>query len=137
MSQWRKYCLVFCLLLLGACSGTTFVYNRLDFVLPWYVDDYAELNSQQDVYLDELLAPFLTWHRNQELPAYIEIIDGIEGRLDQPLTGAEIADVFAEFEAGLRQFYSATVRTTNPKTRGCCWLAPATAGCFLLVGSML
>ena len=99
MFQWRNYCLVFCLLLLGACSGTTFVYNRLDFILPWYVDDYAELNSQQDIYLDELLAPFLVWHRNQELPAYIKIIEGIEGRLDQPLTATDVADVFAEFEA--------------------------------------
>ena len=57
MSNWRAWCLLCCLLLLGACSSTTFVYNRLDFILPWYVDDYAELNTQQDAYLDELLAP--------------------------------------------------------------------------------
>ena len=99
MSQWRNYFLVLCLLLLGACSGTTFVYNQLDFILPWYVDDYAELNSQQDVYLDKLLVPFLTWHRNQELPAYVKIIEGIQGRLDQPLTAPDVADVFADFEA--------------------------------------
>jgi hypothetical protein len=99
MVRFRKICLVFCLLLLGACSGTTFLYNRLDFVLPWYVDDYAQLNSQQETYLDELISPFLVWHRNQELPAYIKIIGGIEGRLDQPLTPVDVADIFAEFEA--------------------------------------
>lgn len=99
MVRWRKLCLLFFLVLLGACSGTTFVYNRLDFILPWYVDDYAQLNTQQDVYLDELLAPFLAWHRNQELPGYIKIIDGIEGRLDQSLTPADVADTFSEFEA--------------------------------------
>ena len=99
MVRCRKFCLVICVLLLSACSGTTFVYNRLDFVLPWYVDDYAQLNSQQETYLDELLSPFLVWHRQQELPAYVEIIGGLEGRLDQPLTPADAGNIFSEFEA--------------------------------------
>jgi len=85
-------------LLLGACSSTTFVYNRLDFLLPWYLDDYAELNREQDQYLDELLAPFLTWHRAEELPRYIEIIDQIESSLDQPLAAEDVAVISAEFE---------------------------------------
>lgn len=87
------------LLVLGACSGTTFVYNRLDFLLPWYVDDYAELNGVQELYLAELLAPFLAWHRNQELPAYIEIIDAIEKGLDKPQTPSALAAIFAQMEA--------------------------------------
>ena len=86
------------LLLLGACSGTTFVYNRLDFLLPWYVDDYAELNGEQELYLAELIAPFLAWHRSQELPAYVEIIDAIEKGLDQPQTPAGLAAIFAHLE---------------------------------------
>ncbi len=65
---------------ISACSGTSLVYNRLDFLLPWYVDDYAELNQAQKAYLDELLAPFLTWHRNQELPNYVKILEIIEDR---------------------------------------------------------
>ncbi|MEZ5570669.1 MAG: DUF6279 family lipoprotein [Halioglobus sp.] len=84
---------------LVACSGTTFVYNRLDFLLPWYVDDYTELNDQQESYLAELIAPFLSWHRNQELPSYIEILTGIERSLEQPQTAAGIAAVFAQLEA--------------------------------------
>lgn len=87
------------LLLLGACSGTTFVYNRLDFLLPWYVDDYAELNGEQELYLAELIAPFLAWHRSQELPEYVEIIDAMEKALDQPQTPAGLAAIFAHLEA--------------------------------------
>lgn len=87
------------ILLLGACSGTTFVYNRLDFLLPWYVDDYADLNSEQELYLADLLAPFLAWHRTQELPAYSEIITAIEDSLTQPQTPAGIAAIFARMEA--------------------------------------
>ena len=99
MSRVYRTGLVCVLLLLGACSSTTFVYNRLDFLLPWYLDDYAELNRTQDQYLDELLAPFLAWHRAEELPRYIEIIDQIDASLDQPLTTDEVALISAEFES--------------------------------------
>ena len=95
MCRFTLFC---CLLLLGACSSTTFVYNRLDFILPWYVDDYAELNGEQKAYLDELLSPFLDWHRAQELPRYLDILDRIEASLDQPLTSDIVASVSAEFE---------------------------------------
>jgi hypothetical protein len=98
-SRWRTWCLLCGLLLLGACSGTTFVYNRLDFIVPWYVDDYAELDTRQDAYLDELLGPFLAWHRTQELPNYVAIVDGIQSRLGEPLTAQDVATIFAEFEA--------------------------------------
>ena len=33
-------------LLLGGCS-TTFTYNQLDWLIPWYVDDYVDLSRDQ------------------------------------------------------------------------------------------
>ena len=56
MWRWCRGILLCSLLLLGACSGSNFVYNQLDFILPWYVDDYAELNTKQDAYLEEGVA---------------------------------------------------------------------------------
>ncbi len=55
----RNFLLVMLLLTLVGCSSTTFIYNRLDFILPWYLDDYVDLNNEQDAFLDEQLAPFL------------------------------------------------------------------------------
>lgn len=86
------------LLLLEACSSTTFVYNRLDFILPWYLDDYVNLNRDQKASLDELLKPFLHWHRVEELPQYVEILREIEQGLDQPVTPRMIGQIFSEFE---------------------------------------
>jgi len=83
---------------LSACSSTTFVYNRLDFILPWYLDDYAELNGEQEEHLDTLLSPFLSWHRSQELPRYIDVLEHIETTLDQPLTPEDVASISTEFE---------------------------------------
>jgi len=106
------------LLLLSACSGTSLVYNRLDFLVPWYVDDYAELTQEQKAYLDELLAPFLIWHREQELPTYITLLERIEASLKQPLTTAGVAAIFVEFEqAWLRLEKEALQRLLDLGTR--------------------
>tara|TARA_R110002073_G_scaffold56343_3_gene143573 strand:- start:206 stop:1126 length:921 start_codon:yes stop_codon:yes gene_type:complete len=98
VTHWRRFCLICGLLLLAACSSTTFVYNRLDFLLPWYVDDYVDLNQPQKQYLDGLLEPFLAWHRARELPDYLEILEGVQSNLDRPQTPAMIAAVFNQFE---------------------------------------
>ncbi|MEM9254509.1 MAG: DUF6279 family lipoprotein [Pseudomonadota bacterium] len=74
------------------------MYNRLDFILPWYVDDYADLNAEQEAFLDEQLEPFLVWHRSTELPTYVILLEQIELRLDRTWTEDEVAVVFGEFE---------------------------------------
>ena len=86
------------LLLLQACSSTTFVYNRLDFILPWYLDDYVDLNRDQRASLDALLQPFLHWHRVEELPRYVQILGEIEQGLDQTVTPPMIGQTFSELE---------------------------------------
>ena len=94
----RNYLLALALVLLGGCSSTTFIYNRLDFILPWYLDDYVDLSREQDAFLDQQLAPFLAWHRSEELPRYLEIIDGIDAALDRSLTARDIEAISADFE---------------------------------------
>lgn len=84
------------LLTLGACSSTTFVYNRLDFLIPWYLGDYVNLNRPQKRSLDELLQPFLVWHRTEELPRYIALLDQLQQALDGELTAAQVETVANE-----------------------------------------
>ena len=96
--RFAKYVFVFSLIFLGACSSTTFIYNRLDFLLPWYLGDYAELSRPQKKTLDDLLQPFLRWHRMEELPQYLETLENIERALDQPLQLNDLLDLSLEFE---------------------------------------
>lgn len=86
------------LLCLGACSGTTFVYNRLDTIVPWYVDDYVDLNGNQEQQLDQQLQPFLDWHRQQELPRYVQLLDELDGSLGQPITAKQVAVIYDGIE---------------------------------------
>ena len=94
----RKTLLSALLLTMVGCSSTTFVYNRLDFVIPWYVGKYVGLERDQKVFLDEQLQPFLAWHRSEELPAYLQLIDGMEQTLDGEVSQAQVADIATQFE---------------------------------------
>ncbi len=85
-------------LFLSACSSTSFVYNRLDIILPWYLDDYVDLNREQKNSLDGLLQPFLGWHRQEELPQYVLILSDLEASLDQPLNLEVVARIFTSIE---------------------------------------
>lgn len=86
------------LLLLTACSSTSFFYNRLHFLLPWYLEDYVELNPEQDLYLDQLLATYLQQHRSQELPRYIAILDQAAVLLDREVSVQDMATLYSEVE---------------------------------------
>ena len=104
MTMWRKLALITTVLFtLSACSSTTFLYNRLDILLPWYMGDYVDLNREQKQQLDELLEPLLRWHRMQELPRYLQTLQTIQANLDRPLEVADFEHTIAEFEAAFER----------------------------------
>lgn len=88
-------------LLLGGCS-TSFTYNHLDWLIPWYVDDYVDLSRDQKQFLKGELAPILEWHREEELVRYIAILDQVENDLTHKVTAETVnswvEEVFAASE---------------------------------------
>ena len=55
-------CLILCLV--SGCSATQFIYNRVDIVIRWYLDDYVALNRDQQAQFDERLDELLSWSRS-------------------------------------------------------------------------
>ena len=76
-------------LLLAACTAG-FAYNRLDWLIPWYVDGYVDLTRAQRKTLQSQLAPRLEQHRDGELARYVEILDRIEGDLGRDVDAATV-----------------------------------------------
>lgn len=99
----RRLVLVAGLLGLASCSSTTFFYNRLDFLVPWYVEDYVDLDRMQEGFLDAQLQPFLAWHRREELPRYAETVELIEGSVADELEQEEMVAIQRDFEAAYRR----------------------------------
>ncbi len=89
MKYVRSLALLLGLSVIGGCSST-FLYNQLDWLIPWYVDDYVDLTREQKKGLKEQLRPLLRWHRQEELAQYRDILDGIEEDLQRPVTGADV-----------------------------------------------
>jgi hypothetical protein len=65
----KKISLALALLWLVGCSSQM-AYNHLDWLVLWYVDDYVELNTEQEEKLNTSLESLLIWHRKVELPVY-------------------------------------------------------------------
>jgi len=67
-----------CMLLvaiLSGCSATQFIYNRVDILIRWYLDDYVSLDRDQQARFTTRLDALLEWHRLEELPVYVVLLD--------------------------------------------------------------
>lgn len=87
--HWKKLLPVGLCLMLASCSNA-FVYNQLDWLIPWYMGDYVNLTREQKSSFKEELQPLLQWHREEELQSYRQILEGIEADLGRPVTAAVI-----------------------------------------------
>jgi len=95
---WKSLLVVLLCGFLAGCT-TSFTYNQLDWLIPWYVDGYVDLTRDQKKTLRDELEPFLAWHRNEELESYIEILDDIEAGIAAPLTAAHVLTWIEEIVA--------------------------------------
>jgi hypothetical protein len=85
MKKFKFHVLVLCALTFSGCSSS-FLYNQLDWMIPWLVDDYVGLSRDQKIDLKSRLQPLLKWHREEELRAYLALVDYIAADLEQPLS---------------------------------------------------
>lgn len=93
MFRIRNILLIVLLILSTACSNK-FFYNQLDWLIPWYVDDYVDLTFVQKENLDKQVDMLLQWHRGEELSRYIEILNHIEKDVTEGVTVATVKNWF-------------------------------------------
>lgn len=97
--------LVLCLsVLVSACSRAGLAYRNLDWLVPWRLNDYLNLDSQQQAWLKPHLQTHLQWHCSAELPRYIDWLHTTESILAQPQPdSAQLLEQFAQFDAALKR----------------------------------
>ena len=98
------------LLLLAACSTVKLLYDRLDWMLPWYIGRYVELNDDQQALLDQRLAELLSWHRQTQLPQYASWLRELEDDLADGLEPDELD----RYERRLERFWSELMHRLAP-----------------------
>jgi hypothetical protein len=97
--------LLLCLsLLTSACSRAGLAYRNLDWLVPWRLNDYLNLDRQQQAWLRPRLQKHLQWHCSVELPRYIDWLQTTESILAQPQPdSAQLLEQFAQFDAALKR----------------------------------
>lgn len=76
-------------LALAGCTGQL-LYNRLDFLIPFYFGQRVTLDETQEAQLKAAVKDFTTWHRSSQLQRYSKYLRELAARAEQPTTRAEI-----------------------------------------------
>jgi uncharacterized protein YeaO (DUF488 family) len=91
----KKLILIFAVLLLSGCSAK-FVYNNVEWLAYWYVDDFIELTDEQEVEVDKKLTAWMQWHREQELPKYLAHLNELSSDIASQSISMERMDYHQE-----------------------------------------
>ena len=58
------------------------VYNQLDWLALWYVEDYFDLDPAQEEQAKEMIGRTISWHRETQLPRYASLMRTVLGGID-------------------------------------------------------
>ena len=93
-------------LLLSGCS-VKFIYNQLDWVIPWYLDDYVTFNPAQELLLDQRLDQLLAWHRTDQLPQYANFLEQLAADSQNGLDQLKINTAYQQVQLFANQLIDA------------------------------
>ncbi|MFZ5573052.1 MAG: DUF6279 family lipoprotein [Thermodesulfobacteriota bacterium] len=79
-------------LTISACTFKL-IYNHLDWIIPWYVSDYINLNDEQDGFLGQQIAQRLKWHRVTQLTLYARTVRDFRCAAEKGLTRENLDDM--------------------------------------------
>ncbi len=78
----KRYILIILLMIGVSGCSLRMTYPYLDWLIPWYVDDYITLNQEQSRLLENRLINALNWHCHTQLPAYGQTLKDLSYDLD-------------------------------------------------------
>lgn len=97
--QILRICLVLLLSVAVTGCGVRFVYNQLDWLIPWYLDDYIALEADQEAKFQRRLESYLEWHRKDQLPQYAVFLRSVADKAEQGLTEQDIGQIELQTES--------------------------------------
>ena len=109
----RALVLLLCLAVFMTACGPRWVYTNLDWLIPWYVDDYVALDSHQDSELAARLRHQLDWHCRTQMPRYADFLRQLANALSipgQPVSAAQ----WGTYVEQLRQYWIDLIRQIGP-----------------------
>jgi len=101
---------------LQGCSTVRLAYNQAPLVVDWYLNDYVDFNAVQKPALKTALEQVHVWHRQTQLPAYIESLQKMQRQITEPLTPARACDFYEEIQEHVLNTLQGMVRLDQSAT---------------------
>ena len=81
---------------LQGCSTVKVAYNQAPTLAYLYLGGYADFSDTQTPQIKAELGKFHAWHRQTQLPAYIDLLQKLQQKMPQDVTVGEACEVFAD-----------------------------------------
>ena len=92
----RIISLVLLACLLQACSSAKLAYNQAPELAYWYLDGYVDFSSSQSLQVKDDLTKLQTWHRQTQLPTYIDMLQKIQQKLPLDITSQDTCNILSD-----------------------------------------
>ena len=86
---------------LAACSAIKLGYNTLPDLAYWWLDGYVDFSEAQTPQVRDELARLHAWHRSQELPRLVEILERMEQVAPGPVSAPQACAMVGEIQGRL------------------------------------
>jgi hypothetical protein len=102
------------LVLLQGCSAVKLGYQQLPTLSYWWLDSAVSFNDSQSTRVKEALSQVHQWHRTQELPTYLELLQrGID--LSQgPVQASQVCGVWTDIQTRMDRSMRVMVSQAAP-----------------------
>lgn len=87
--------------LLQACSAVKIIYNQAPDLAYWYLDGYVDFSEKQSLQVKDDLAKLLAWHRQTQLPGYIDTLQKLQQQMPADMDAAQACEVFFDLRRKL------------------------------------
>lgn len=95
-SAARIISLVVLTCLLQACSSAKLAYNQAPELAYWYLDGYVNFSSGQSVQVKDDLNKLQTWHRQTQLPTYIDMLQKMQQKIPLDINTQDACSILTD-----------------------------------------
>jgi hypothetical protein len=81
---------------LSGCSAIRLGYSQAPELAYWYLDSYVDFTQPQSVQVRADLAALQTWHRQNELPSYIALLERAQRLMPSNVTPEQLCELYVD-----------------------------------------
>ena len=83
---------------LQGCGALRLAYNQSPLATYWYLDGYLDFNSSQRPVVKTALDDIQQWHRQTQLPLYIETLEKLQHQMPKDMSAAQACTLYTEIQ---------------------------------------